>query len=151
MAIDNVRQIARGWLLELANCVFPEEQVETLERETAIVKEAIREGYQDLLRGRRAMERLHAEIREQEQKTIALPWQVDGYLQVGNRKAAYRLALQLDEVRATLAANRARWSRLQRDYNAHVARLEEERALLGQMQLQVRRLRQGSLAPAAHG
>lgn len=150
MPLDDVRQFARGWLLDLANCVWPPEQVEALEREAEQVKEAIREGYQDLLQGRRALEQLHATITEQEQLTITLPWQVDAYLQAGNRKAAYRTALQLDDLRTTLAANRSRWNRMQRAYEAHVAQLAEQRVLLGQLQLQARRLRQGMLTPA-HG
>jgi hypothetical protein len=151
MAIDDVRQLARGWLLDLANCIWPEEQVERLQRDADLIKEEIRQGYQDLLRGRRVMEELHAAMTEQEQQTVTLPWQVDAYLQVGNRKAAYRSALQLEEIRAALSANRRRWTKLKREYEAHVARLEEERALLGRMQVQVRRLRQGNFAPAAPG
>jgi hypothetical protein len=148
MALDDFRRLARGWLLDLANNVWPEEHIDLLADKADALKELIRRGYDTLLRRRRTLERLHAEMHEQEQKAIALPWQVDGYLQVGNKKAAWRLAMELEEIRAALAANRGRMAALERENRTHLAEIEEQRQVLGRMQLQLMKLRRGSVAEA---
>jgi hypothetical protein len=151
MALDEFRQLARGWLLELAQCVWPEEHVDYLQAKADSLKEAIRTGYDQLPRCRRAMERLSAEITEQEQKAITLPWQVEAFLQVGNRKSAWRVALELDQVREALTANRAQLAQMEREYRACVAELEQQRQALGAMQLRLLRLRPGELTLAREG
>jgi hypothetical protein len=146
MALDDIRRLARGWLVDLANSVWPEEHIDLLADKADALKEQIRLGYDALLRRRRSLERVHAEMAEQEQQAIALPWQVDGYLQVKNKKAAWRVAMELEEVRAALANSRSRVAALERENRAQLAELAEQRRQLGQMQLQLMKLRHGSLA-----
>lgn len=148
MALDDFRRLARGWLLDLANNVWPDEHIDLLADKADALKELIRRGYDTLLRRRRSLERLYAEIDEQEHRAVALPWQVDGYLQVGNKKAAWRMAMELEEVRAALAGNHNRVAELERENREQIAELEEQRRLLGRMQIQVMKLRRGSLAAA---
>jgi hypothetical protein len=149
MTIDDFRRLARGWLLDLANNVWPEEHIDLLADKTDALKELIRRGYDALLRRRRALERLHAEMDEQEQRAIALPWQVDGYLQVGNKKAAWRAAMELEEVRAALANHRTQVASLERENREQLVELQEQRRALGRMQSQLMKLRHGSLAATA--
>jgi hypothetical protein len=148
MALDDIRRLARGWLLDLANNVWPEEQIDLLAEKADALKELIRRGYETLLRRRRSLERLHAQIDEQEHRAVALPWQVDGYLQVGNKKAAWRVAIELEDLRASLENNRSRVADLERENREHIAELVEQRRVLGNMQLQLMKLRRGGLAAA---
>ncbi len=148
MPMDDIRRLARGWLMDLANTVWPDEQIDLLADKADALKELIRRGYDTLLRRRRSMERLHAQINNQEQRAVALPWQVDGYMQVGNKKAAWRVAMELEELRAALAANQVRAAQLERENREQIAELEKQRRHLGRMQLQLMQLRRGSLAAA---
>src|SRR5262245_60138203 len=143
MALEDLRQQARSLLLNLANCVWPEEQVAVMAERVAALKEEIRQGYHDLLRRRRRLESLQQRIEEQEQKAAALPWQVQTYLQTGNRTAAWRAALELDRVRTNLEQDRNRRSHVEKAYQQQVAGLEKARERLGKMQLQLMRLQPG--------
>jgi hypothetical protein len=141
MALEDIRQVARTWLLELANCAWSEEQVAAMAHETESLKEDIRQGYQVLLLQRRRLERLQQRIEENEHKAAALPWKVQSYLQVGNKKAAYQAALELDQVRATVSADRSRRREMDQAYRQQAADLESERQRLGKLQWQLARLR----------
>lgn len=143
MALEDIRQAARTWLLDLANCAWSEEQVAGMARQTESLKEEIRQGYDSLLRRRRRLERLQQRIEENEHKAAALPWQVQTYLQVGNKTAAYKAALELDQVRAALGQDRSRLREMNQAYHEQAAQLESERQRLGALQGQLLRLRPG--------
>jgi hypothetical protein len=140
MALEELRQQARSWLLELANCVWSEDQADDLAQQAKDLKQHIRRGYEELFRRRRAIESQHRRIAEQEQQAAALPWQVEAFLQVRNRQGAWRAALELDRVRGNLDSDRARLQALEAGYRQQVVRLEKDRQLLGQLQLHLMRL-----------
>src|SRR5262249_45278249 len=141
MALEDLRVVARSWLLDLANCVWPEERIAFLADRVDTLKEEIRQGYDDLMRQRRRLERLQERVDEEEQLAVSIPWQVQAYIQLGNKAGAYRKALELDQVRAALHEDRGRLRQLDKAYRMQVAMLETERQRLGQMQLQLMRLR----------
>jgi hypothetical protein len=141
MALEDIRQTARTWLLELANCAWSEEQVAEMAHEAQSLKEEIGQGYEVLLLQRRRLERLQQRIEENEHKATALPHKVQSYLQVGNKKEAYQAALELDQVRAAVSADRSRRREMNQAYHQQAADLESERARLGKLQWQLMRLR----------
>jgi hypothetical protein len=141
MALEDLRVVARSWLLDLANCVWPEERIAFLADRVDTLKEEIRQGYDDLMRQRRRLERVQERVDEEEQLAVSIPWQVQAYIQLGNKAGAYRKALELDQVRAALQEDCGRLRQLDKAYRMQVAMLETERQRLGQMQLQLLRLR----------
>ena len=148
MALEDVRQLARGILLDLAECVWSEKDVESLSERADALKAQVRRGYDDLMRRRRGIEHLQHRVEVAERKVTALPWQVETYLQTGNRNRAWRAALELDDVRCNLAHDRARLRQLEADYRRHVVSLERDRRQLGDLQRQLIRLHQAHPQPS---
>jgi hypothetical protein len=143
MALEAIRQQVRGWLLQLADCLWSEEHIARLARQADLLKDQVRHGYSELVQRRREIETLQDRIGAEGRKTVALPWEVQGYLQLGDRSAAWRTALELDQVRGTLESDRRRLKALQENYQRHVDRLERDRERLGQLQLRLLSLRPG--------
>lgn len=144
MTLEDLRRQAGFWLRELADQVCPRPGGETLAERVARRKQEIRQGYDELLRHRRFLETLQETIAANEQRIAALPWEVNNYLQLGNRAGAWRAALQLDELRFALEQDRTRQRDSQTAYERHAAQLAEERRWLGRMQLALRRQQAGT-------
>lgn len=138
MAFDELRQRARGVLIELAQEIWPDQPPGTLAREADDLKSHIRKGYDELLRQRRLLQTVQQRVDAQERQAATLPWQVDGYLQVGNRANAWRAAMELDRIRVMLDQDRARMRELQEEQRQHVDRLQRDKQRLGDLQRQLR-------------
>lgn len=139
MMLEDMRRQAGSWLRDLADQVWPGQDGDTLAERVERRKRDIRQGYDELLRHRRFLEVLQESIAGNEQRAAALPWEVSNYLQTGNRAAAWRAALQLDELRFGLAQDRIRQRDSQAGYERRAAQLAEDRRWLGRMQLALRR------------
>lgn len=139
MTLEALRRQAGSWLRELADQVWPGSTGETLAERIERRKQEIRQGYDELLRHRRFLESLQEGIAANEQRAAALPWEVSNYLQTGNRAAAWRAALQLDELRFALEQDRIRQRDSQAAYERRAEELAEQRRWLGRMQMALRR------------
>jgi len=139
MTLEDMRRQAGSWLRELADQVWPGHGGETLAERVERRKTDIRQGYDELLRHRRFLESLQETIVANEQRAAALPWEVENHLQAGNRAAAWRAALQLDEARFSLEQDRLRQRDSQAAYERRAEQLAEDRRWLGRMQMALRR------------
>lgn len=140
MAIEELRQRARCWLLDLANVVYPDEHNGRLVQQAEELQQQVRLGYAELLRERRACEVLQQRIDGAERSVTALPWKVLSYMQTDNRRGAWLAALELDQLRALLEEDRLRLREAQQAYQEHAVQLAAERQRLGEMQRQLLRL-----------
>ncbi|MBL8799374.1 MAG: hypothetical protein JNM56_36160 [Planctomycetia bacterium] len=139
MTLEELRRQAGSWLRDLADQVCPGAAGETLAERIERRKQEIRQGYDELLRHRRFLESLQAGITANEQRAAALPWEVSNYLQTGNRAAAWRAAMLLDELRYALEQDRIRQCDSQAAYERRAEELAEQRRWLGRMQMALRR------------
>ena len=127
-------------MLDLANVVYPAEPGDRLAQQAEELREQIRCGYSELLRQRRACEELQRRVDSEEQRGVALPWKVLAYVQMDNRRGAWLAALELDQVRTLLEADRRRLRESRQAYHDHAVRLAADRQRLGELQRQLLRL-----------
>lgn len=138
MAFDELRQLARGVLIDLAENIWPDAAPGTLARQADHLKSHIRKSYDDLIRQRRLLQTVQQRLDAEERQAATLPYQVDAYLQVGNRPSAWRTAMELDRVRAMLDQDRARVRELQEEQRQRLDRLQRDKQRLGDLQRQLR-------------
>ena len=81
--------------------------------------------YKELMQQRRAIERLTARIGRDERRIADLTCRVETWFRLGDRKAAYRQALVLDDLRQNLAIDRTRLRRQQHEFQEQVTALRQ--------------------------
>jgi chromosome segregation ATPase len=123
MILDDVLQSLRFCFWELRHALTPEAGRWRLEREAVWLRHRLRRGYEGLLRQRQALESLTSRIGRNDKRVMALKYRVATYLEVGNKKSAYRQALDLDQLRQGVDEDRQHLTRLQRAYQEHVTQL----------------------------
>jgi hypothetical protein len=143
MTLDELLQSLRFCFWQLRHAFSPEAARWRLEREAVWLRHRLRRGYEGLLRQRQALESLTARVGRNDKRVTALHHRVATYLDLGNKKSAYRQALDLDHLRQGVEEDRQHLHRLERAYQEQVSQLSrmERRRDMVERQLEALRLR----------
>jgi hypothetical protein len=133
MPFRDARRLAHGWLLDLADRVWPGRDGHSL----CLLQQQIRQGCDEILSLRRTIERLGRRIEMERRKAAALPFEVETYLRTGNGPRAWRSAMELDRTRLNLELDSIRLREIQAGYQQRVDRLELDLRRLHELQAQV--------------
>lgn len=129
MTLDDVSRAIHDFWTEVSSAFTPRGR-NPLHREADWLRDRLQDAYGNLMRQRRGIEKLSARVGRDEKRVSDLMNRVETHFHVGDQQAAYRRALELEDVRRNLDVDRARLRREQREYQDQVAalnRLEKRR------------------------
>jgi hypothetical protein len=130
MSLDELSQAFHLLCFEVRSVFSPEAVAGRLQCEADWLRDRLRRHYDVLMQQRREIETLVGRVARNEKQITAQKYRIETFLQVGDRKKAYRQALELDQLRQELDEARSRLRRRKHEHLEQVAairRLERRR------------------------
>jgi len=119
--LDQLWHSVRAAYWDVADSLWPSAAAAQLERERDWLKLRLKRGYRSLIDQRRTLQTTLTRIAQNDKLTTALTFRIESYLQTENRVKAFHHALELDQLRRTLAHDRDQLPCLERAYQNRVA------------------------------